>query len=203
MRLGTDSFEYDMFDQFIPLIRDVPGMTCEIGVREGGGSERIIHNLLKNQIYGRTHVMIDPYGNIPYETSEGVICRYDYNNDMRARAMVGIYHIFGGQRVNPLFFIMTDDDFFARFPTGVPVYNGVEAVEDKYAFVHYDGPHAFAPLKREMEFFIPRSSPGSVHIFDDLENYDHKAFEEWFMGQWKFKTLAYGQRKAAYLLIEN
>jgi hypothetical protein len=198
MQLGTDSFEYNMFDKFIPLIKDVPGMTCEIGVREGGGSERIIVNLLKNDIHDRTHIMIDPYGNILYETSEGEITRHDYTNDMRARAIAGIYYIFAGQPVNPLFFVMTDTDFFERFGSGVPVYNFKESVEDKYAFIHYDGPHAIAPLKAEMEFFIPRSSPGSVHIFDDIENYDHKAFEEWFMGKWNFKTLAYGQRKAAY-----
>lgn len=199
--LGTDSLEYEVFYDAVTHIKGIEGMTCEIGLRAGGGSDHIISALFKNKDFGRTHVMIDPYGNIEYETSEGLITTHDYTNRMRDNAIVDIYTKYMNTPINLLFFPLEDTEFFSRYHDGVPVYSNHKKILTKYALVHFDGPHAIKPLVTETMFFIPRLAEKAVFVYDDIGNYDHNAFEKEIMDLHpKMKTIFKGQRKAAYLL---
>ena len=61
--MNTDSGEYNILINAVEKIRNVDGMTCEIGVREGGSS-KIILDTLKNTNQNKVHIAIDPFGNI-------------------------------------------------------------------------------------------------------------------------------------------
>lgn len=198
--LGTDSTEYEVFKNFINEIKDIEGMTCEIGVRLGGGSDHIITALFENMDFGRTHVMIDPFGNIEYETSEGVVTTHDYTNLMRDKALLGLYGKYQDTPINLQFFNMEDTEFFKRFPDGVPVYSTHKKLLTKYALVHFDGPHAILPLKVETEFFNDRLADKCLYVFDDIFNYDHTAFEAWLFEKVNAELKFKGTRKAVYLI---
>jgi hypothetical protein len=184
--MQTDSGDYYILTNGVESIRDVPGLTCEIGLRAGGGSEYIMRALHDTGQYTRTHIAIDPYGNIEYETSEGQRTRHDYTNDMRDDCMVEIFKLAKELRINFVFFNLEDTEFFKAFPHGVPIYRKYRHDENQYAFVHFDGPHAYAPLAVEFDFFNARAPKGAVFVFDDVANYDHDKFETniLFLNQW-------------------
>ena len=57
-----DSEEYDLLEKWSKF--DCQGhYSCEIGVRQGLGSKIIMDNVINN----KTHVGIDPYGNLSYQ----------------------------------------------------------------------------------------------------------------------------------------
>lgn len=199
MGLPTDSYEYELLFNAARSIKGVPGMTCEIGVRQGGGSTTIIDGLLSNEDYGRTHIGIDPYGNIDYATQEGVVTKFDYTNDMRNQCMREIHAYVRHKPINFLFFPLEDTEFFTRFADGVPVYEEYKKIETQYALVHFDGPHVIAALRNEFDFFRERALHGTHFIFDDIDNYDHGIVEGWLTDA-KFTTVAKGRRKAVYRL---
>tara|TARA_B110000037_G_C16812902_1_gene380436 strand:+ start:350 stop:628 length:279 start_codon:yes stop_codon:yes gene_type:complete len=67
--MKTDSTEYDILTDAVTKIKNIAGLTCEIGVREGGSTELIL-NTLKNTKQNKIHIAIDPFGNIDYEHFE-------------------------------------------------------------------------------------------------------------------------------------
>jgi len=205
MALTTDSAEYEILFRAVGGVAqlDRNALSCEIGLREGGGSKWMIEALAITDQFDRTHIAIDPYGNIEYETAEGIATRHDYTNEMRNRCMKDLYQYLSDEvndRINVLVFILEDTEFFTRFENGVPLYSHVKRIADKYAVIHFDGPHAHLPLIAEAEFFIPRTLQGGMFVFDDIGNYDHQAFEDWLLPQ-GFILVEKGVRKASYRKI--
>ena len=171
--LRADSRRYDCLYAAAQSIKGVDGITCEIGLRRGGGSETIVQGCLDNDDK-RVHIAIDPYGDIPYALGSGHT-HFDYTNDMRGSALPEIHKWMHDQGVYFMFLGMEDTQFFYRFADGVPTYlNGVMTLENTYALVHFDGPHAVTPLRAEVDFFGLRSTIGSQWVFDDVDTYPHE-----------------------------
>ncbi len=199
--LPGDSFEYETLFNAARSVKDVPGMTCELGVRRGGGSKVIIEGLLSNEDFHRYHICVDPYGNIDYpEGDEGRIIHCDYTNQMRNDCLKNIYGMYQHAPISILFFVMEDSEFFKRFDDGVPVYSEHKTILNQYALVHFDGPHTSNILYNEIDFFVPKAPPGAMFVFDDILDYNHDAVETYVLDR-GFKLVTKGQRKASYVKI--
>ena len=202
--LGTDSGEYDQLDRAVEAILDLDAnaLTCEIGLRAGGGTKRILDALNKSGQTARTHIAIDPYGNIEYLTSEGHATRHDYTNYMRNTCFAELFTYLRDElhnSINVLVFNLEDSEFFERYADGVPIYDEYKRLATKYALVHFDGPHALAPLRAEVAFFTPRLEVGAQVVFDDISNYPHDVEFEPELLAAGFKLEEKGSRKARYV----
>jgi hypothetical protein len=168
---GNDGYEL-LYDAAL-LARDVQGITCEIGLRAGGGTRRIL-DALQTQIAQRTHIAIDPYGNIPYYWKEGIIPEdTDYTNNMRDRIMITMsQYCIDNPNVNFYLYTMEDTEFFKRFSDGIPVYfDRGKQILNQYSLVHFDGPHDLESTFNETLFFAARTTKGSVFVYDDVNDY--------------------------------
>ena len=174
--LPTDSLNYHVVSNAVKAAKDVEGMTCEIGVRRGGGSKFIIDALVEMN-KNVPHIGIDPFGNIEYFADEkyGVI-RQDYSNSMKLEMLTNMSLYCLQKNINYVFFNLEDTEFFNRYTDGVPIYNEVKKIWNKYSSVLLDGPHNILALKTEIDFFNQRMDIGATLILDDLELYPH--FEE-------------------------
>ena len=84
-----DSKEYELLDEWVktlPFYSESPHniLTCEIGVREGLGSQ-IIMSGIKSRLPGvrYKHIAIDPYNNIKYQHyDDSPAYTADYTNEM-------------------------------------------------------------------------------------------------------------------------
>ena len=170
--LKGDSVYYEILHWAAGQLKDVPGLTCEIGLRMGGGTESIVQGSI-DAGDPRVHVAIDPYGDIEYRMS-GRTCRMDYTNQMKVEALAEIYAWFKAKGRELLFFNMEDTEFFRRFADGVPVYDRKKTLVNSYALVHVDGPHAVGDVRRAIEFFTPRTPLGGIWVFDDVNMYPHE-----------------------------
>jgi hypothetical protein len=187
--LNENGRDYFILQNAAKRIKGVPGLTCEVGLREGGGSKYIIDALLENGDTGRTHITIDPFGSIPYIQSE-TQTRQDgaYPNKMMKRVLSELYGYVYDKDIEVLFFPLEDTEFFTRYHNGVPVYSDKEKkIINTYALTYLDGPHNLESTMAEAVFFAERSVPGSVLIFDDVENYyDHSKVKEYLENNgWK------------------
>ncbi len=188
-RLPADNGDYHVVIDGVKLVANVPGITCEVGVRAGGGSQYIMETLAETN-QKKTHIGIDPYGNIPTEGRNNGFTRYDYTNKMRNDCMIELYQLSTELSINFLFFALEDTEFFKRYGDGVPVYQntgkggccthgsqncvkcGEKSIETQYSFVFLDGPHATTALIEEFHFFKNRTASGAVIAFDDINFYD-------------------------------
>ena len=180
VEFGIDGSDYYLLEQASFLIRDVEGMTLEIGTREGGGSRIIIDGIVKSDPSStRTHVCIDPYGGIDYEYCDEYAIEDAYPNRYRDLAIPLLYKYCADKPVNFIYYQMTDQQFFKRFSDGVPVYlDGKETIENKYALVFFDGPHTTELVLNETLFFEERASQGAMFVYDNVQNYyDHSKIE--------------------------
>ena len=176
--LPTDSANYEVLAAGARKAAAVEGMTCEIGLRRGGGTKVIIDALVETkQNLSKTHIAIDPLGNIDYQPTDQITRKFDYTNEMRDECLVNLYLYCLIHKVNFLFFNLEDSEFFDRFADGVPIYNESKRIEKAYSFVHFDGPHAVKALMVEIAFFHDRTKPGAVFVFDDVGQYDHVAVD--------------------------
>jgi hypothetical protein len=199
--LPGDSLEYETLWNAALMIKDVPGMTCELGVRRGGGSKVIIDAMLTNKDFHRNHICVDPYGNIDYPRGdEGEIIHQDYHNQMRNDCLKNMYANYQNAPVNVHFFVLEDTEFFKRYSDGIPVYNEYKQILNQYALVHFDGPHASHILYPEIDFFRERVVTGSVFVFDDILEYNHEKVEEYLLKD-NYKLITKGQRKASYVKL--
>lgn len=198
IELPGDSQNYEVIAKAVEHSKDVPGLTCEIGLRRGGGTKVIVDTLARLGIK-KVHIAIDPYGNIEYKPDDVHSMRLDYTNDMRDEALPNIYSYCKMKGVNFVFFNMEDSEFFARFSDGVPVYNYFKTKINSYSMVHFDGPHDYTSIAYEVQWFAERTPVGGTWVFDDIHDYDHKKLEVNDIFPAGFKLLVEEGRKAAYV----
>ena len=163
-----DSSEYELLKKWcetLPFFEKPKSVTtCEVGVREGLGSQIIMMSIAPR--LGRTeyqHYAIDPYGDLEYEhfdnhpqwkregkwSSEAP----KYSNEMRDQMIKD----FAG---NPhyKFYNMTDVEY-------MKIFNLANTIFD---LVFLDGPHTTKDILREALWFAERSRKGSRIIIDDF-----------------------------------
>ncbi len=191
MSLDTDSLEYDLLREAVLSVADVPGLTCEIGVRMGGGSQVIMAASLPD----RVHVGVDPWGNLPYETRDGIRHeRSGYGDNMRRRCLAELYQWAAFEGRDLLLFVLDDEAFFRRYADGVPFYqDGWRLMLNSYALVCFDASHSTEAVAREAAFFGPRSAPGACWVFDDYQCYTLPD-----VAQWGFRLVRQGERKIVF-----
>ena len=217
---GTDSQEYEiLWNAALELKNDTPGAVVEIGTRRGGSAKMIIDALHSKGNSNRPMFCIDPYGNIEIDCTNLNMSihnpdrkidgdpmskeltspqRFDYDNNMRNRIIPSLYYYAYQRGLNFTFFCLEDTEFFNRYADGVPVYNQFKKIEDKYALVFFDGPHTNEAIQNELNFFLERTVPGSVFVFDDLWMADHDSIVEERIFKLGWKTLEKKNIKASY-----
>lgn len=171
LEIDGDRNCYDAMTKYLLELKGVSGITCEVGLRRGGGTVHIINSLIENGDK-RTHVSIDPYGTIMYSDIAGVH-RTDYTNQMRNQTISDIFKFAYDNEVNLIFFNMEDSEFYKRFSDGVPVYDMEKELVNEYAFVHIDGQHDLESVMIAADFFKDRVSLGGILVFDNTEQYEH------------------------------
>lgn len=196
--LPGDSQNYEVIAKAVEHSKDVPGLTCEIGLRRGGGTKVIVDTLSRLGIK-KAHIAIDPYGNIEYKPDDEHSLRLDYTNAMRDEALPQIYSYCKMKGINFIFFNMEDSEFFERFSDGVPIYNYFKTKINSYSMVHFDGPHDYTSIAYEVQWFGARTPQGGTWVFDDIHDYDHKRLEESDIFPAGFTKLLEEGRKAAYV----
>ena len=199
MTINTDSYEYNILENAARAVKGIPGCTVEIGLRAGGGTAYIMRALIKNGDFGRNHIAIDPYGNIPYESHDGVVERLDYTNTMKNVAMMDLYEYVKDFPINFIFMPFTDTFFMETFKNGVEIYSETTNIVNEYALVHFDGPHSYAALQKEVEFFATRAPSGAQFVFDDISYYDHNKLETESIFSANFTLVEKGKTKARYI----
>jgi hypothetical protein len=214
----TDSQEYEVLVSAVNQIKGVPGAVVEIGTRRGGSAKMIIDTLASNNDTNRSMFCIDPYGNIEIECTNlnmavhypgtqidgdpqskqlTSLHRFDYTNDMRNRTIPSLYYCAYQAGLNFTFFCLEDNEFFKRYGDGVPVYDQYKKIEDKYAFVFFDGPHDNSAVLMETGFFLQRSVIGTTFVYDDCWMYDHDMIEKHLFEN-GFEVLEKKNIKASY-----
>ena len=156
----------------------IAGAIIEIGTRRGGGAVMIAEALERFNSTNRLFVCVDPYGHIEYQDTDGPPQTFDYTNAMRDETIPKLHEHIGGMGFNFIFLNMEDTEFFSRFPDGIPVYSYRKQIENNYAFVFLDGPHAVEPIKLEIEYFLPKIPTGGIILFDDTNRYNHAVIDE-------------------------
>lgn len=193
-----DSGEYHILENATALIKDVEGLTCEIGVREGGGTKCILDTLKKTD-QKKVHIAIDPFGNIDYEHWENVKTKLDYTNNMKNKMLKNLYTYCEDNEMEVLFFPMEDTEFFEKFSNGVPVYNEYKQIINQYSLVFFDGPHTTELVKKEFDFFNHKIPVGGVIIFDDINQYPHMTSLDEYIQSNQFKIIEIGNCKISYV----
>jgi|TARA_R110002020_G_scaffold314448_2_gene529634 hypothetical protein len=181
-----DSVEYEKLTEWVktlPIYTEAPTqvITCEIGVREGLGSQ-IIMDEITRRFPGvpYKHMGIDPYGSLPYQHYDDSPGQqvYDYTDDMMNQ-MIKDFTRYPEFK----FHNMTDTEFMNKHPGAGP-----------FDFVHFDGPHMTKDVLTESIWFANRSRRGTRFVFDDYTKYamDQVAFCLTYFG---FKTMEAGTNK--------
>ncbi len=168
--------EYKVLIDSVKLVSELPGLTCEIGVRAGGSSYKIMRE--KQRCDDKSiHIGIDPFGNILWTTEGDKKIRLDYNNKMKRKMLRDMYAWCCENELEFLYFPLEDTEFFKRYSDGVPIYDEEKRIENQYKLVFFDGPHQYEPVKVEVDFFIDKIPSGGVMVFDDWEWYDHSKIQ--------------------------
>jgi len=197
-KMHTDSAEYDILTEAVEKVKNVDGMTCEIGVREGG-STKLILDTLKKTGQNKVHIAIDPFGNIDYTHWENRTEKLDYTNKMKNIMLKNLYAYCSDNEVECIFFQLEDREFFKRFSDGVPIYNENKKLINAYSLVFLDGPHTTAIIREEFDFFNARMNIGSMIIFDDIDQYPHMEYIDPYVTFKGFKMISKGRCKISYV----
>jgi len=171
--------EYDQMKLGAQLIKGIPGLTCEIGVRRGLGSVTIM-SACQNNNDQRIHIGVDPWGDIEYHDVTGEL-RLDYTNAMKRETLRDLYNWCSITQQEFLLFNMKDIEFFERFSTGVPIHDFHSSLINEYAYVYCDGPHDVESVQTEASFFEARMPVGAVIQFDNTDHYDHSHVHQWLL----------------------
>lgn len=180
-----DSVEYDLLKKWcetLPFFEEPKSVTtCEIGVREGLGSQVIMMGLkarIGNKPY--EHIAIDPYDNLKYQhydNSEAYTC--DYTDEMREQMVQDF-----AKNKDFTFYHMTDIQYMDFFKSSKKIYD----------LVHFDGPHMTKDVIREAVWFADRSRKGTRFIFDDYKKYGMEDIAK-ALDYWGFKVMQSGENK--------
>jgi len=198
-----DGIEYDILYESANKIKGVPGLTCDIGLRMGMSSKIIMDGLSENNEKWRTHIAIDPYGNIIYHMRDDYHVKMDYTNDMKNECLTYMHRHSYETGINFLFFNMEDTEFFKRYSNGVPVYMEEKSIINIYALIFFDGPHGLSDVKIEIDFFMNKLSVGGHFVFDNIvDYYDHSIIEDILLRN-NFILYKRGNQKASYVKIRN
>jgi len=198
--MNTDSREYHILTNATALVSNVDGLTCEIGVREGGGTKAII-DTLKSTGQNKTHIAIDPFGNIEYAHWETRCEKLDYTNAMKNRMLKNLYAYCYEKNAEVLFFPLEDTEFFKRYADGVPLYNEYKEIVNKYSLVFLDGPHTSKIVKEEFDFFKDKIPTGGIIVFDDIDQYPHMVALDKYIQSANFKIVEKGTCKISYMKL--
>lgn len=197
---STDSSSYSVLHNAINSIGSSEGLVCEIGTRRAGSTKIIIDTLVSSGNTNKTLICIDPYGDIPFAEADGITQHHDYTNVMRNETIPQLYEYAYSKLSNFLFFNMEDSEFFERFADGVPVYFKQKKLLSVYDLVFFDGPHDLINVSKETEFFLPRTTKGSVLVYDDTEgHYDHSVVENELLFNNGWQILEATNRKRSYI----
>jgi len=198
-KLVCDSKDYELITRAIKAIpSDKEGMTCEIGLRRGGGTEYIMDMLSKSSFPHKVHVGVDPYGDISYAKRDTALDTHmDYTNNMRNESIGPIYACAKELGINFIFINLEDGEFFNRYSDGVPVYSEIKSVLSEYIFVHIDGPHQYDIVNNEFLWFDERMTKGATMVFDDVNYYDHNKLETYILAN-GWNLLEKTSHKASY-----
>jgi len=194
-----DGEEYNILANSLKHVKN-HGLFLEIGTRLGGSTKIIIDHL---KHIGRPSdlVCIDPYGDLPYEDRDNTWIYADYSNEMKQGALRKLAEYTFRSSINLHMFALEDKEYFARFHDGLPVYrDGVKTKEVNYAFVYFDGPHSTQVVWNEVLFFMDRTEPGAVFVFDDIEKYNHNLIDDYLIKNY-FKVLESGKFKKSYIRL--
>jgi len=198
--MNTDSREYYILDNAVKNVKNVDGLTCEIGVREGGGTKAIL-DMLRYTEQKKIHIAIDPFGNIEYEHWENKKEKLDYTNKMKNNMLKHLYAYCSNYDMECLFFSLEDTEFFTRYADGIPIYNEYKQIINKYALVFLDGPHTTQIVKNEFDFFKNRIPSGGIIVFDDIDQYPHMEKLDEYIQLNNFKIMEKGSCKISYIKI--
>lgn len=196
--MNKDSREYDILKNATENVKGIYGLTCEIGVREGGGTH-VILDALKSTNQKKIHIAIDPFGNIDYEHWETIKEKLDYTNTMKNKMLKNLYEYCSNNNMEVLFFSLEDTEFFKRFADGVPVYNEYKQIINTYSLVFFDGPHTTKLVRDEFDFFKDKIPVGGMLVFDDIDQYPHMNFLDLYIQSYNFKIYQKGSCKISYI----
>jgi|TARA_R100000455_G_C6223616_1_gene87312 hypothetical protein len=146
--------------------------SCEIGVREGGGSLVIMDQVKNNYL----HIGVDPYGDINYkhfDNDEELKWKGyppgkspTYPDSMRDQMLIDFKPYIDGGKYH--FANLTDTEFMNS-----EKYNNM-----KFSFVCLDGPHTTKAVMTEAIWFANRAAPHTRIIFDDWRYYKMQLIDE-------------------------
>ena len=170
-----DSLAYEVCYDAVVQTKDVEGMVCEIGLREGFGTFLMMHAALDSRQQSRKFVSVDPFGDILYITANMAPHHSDYTNNMKKKCLKAMYNWAFDCDMYLNFLCMTNDQYFVRFADGVPFYEGEEKIISKYSVAFLDGPKSNEITAQELDFFGPRMSVGGKLVIDDI---GHHWFDE-------------------------
>ena len=180
-----DSVEYDLLKTWcetLPFFEEPKSITtCEIGVREGLGSQ-VIMMAIKARVLNKPyeHIGIDPYNNLKYQhydNSESYTA--DYTDEMRAQMVKDF-----ANNKNFNFYHMTDIQYMNVFNAAGKIYD----------LVHFDGPHMTRDVMREAIWFADKSRKGTRFIFDDYKKFGMEDVAK-ALDYWDFKVIQSGENK--------
>jgi len=183
-----DGAEYEVLQAQAAEVKDVPGIVCEIGGLHGFGTFLLMNTMGKNKKY----LLVDPYGNIPYDDVFGSTRRWNYSNVVKANMMANMGRWCAENEYDFYFYPITDFEFMRRFADGVPVFDEDPIGITQYCLVHIDGPHTTQLVMREAEFFISRISLWGAIVFDDVAQYNHAPVDK-LMRENGFRFGAHGR----------
>lgn len=204
---NTDSADYHVLTTAVDMTDGIEGATCEIGLREGGGSWYIME---ASHGYGKTtyrpHIAIDPYGDIEYKMDEGVPYVWSpgwYTNQMRNKTVAKLFEYADSKNIDFHFFNLEDTEFFSRYYDGVPIYRGKKILLNKYSMVHFDGAHTHDAVLNEILFFHPRTDKGAIFVFDDVTGwYDHIDIHK-VLQYYGWSKCIHSDKKWAYIKLRS
>ena len=189
-----DSSEYELLKKWCETLTIEENSksisTCEVGVREGLGSQIIIMSLAPR--IGKLdyqHYAIDPYGDLDYKHFDNeprwkrdgkwTSVAPKYSNEMRDQMVKDF-------ATNPYFkfYNMTDCQYMDIFNLSKIIYD----------LVFLDGPHTTKDILKEALWFAERSRKGSRIIIDDFKLCNFEVIRA-AISYWDFKVYEKGQHK--------
>ena len=199
-----DSTEYDLLKKWcetLPFYEEPKSVTtCEVGVREGLGSQVImmgVKSRIGNIPY--EHIGIDPYSDLEYQHFDDEVLDPKWKNDKGqwTKTPPSYPNSMRDQMVKDFakneyfkFYNMTDVDY-------MKIFNLTKTIFD---LVLLDGPHTTKDILREIIWFGERSRKGTRIILDDHPSCNYSVIRA-AISYWDFKELEKGKNKVCFQKI--